>query len=109
MTSGITIKEIAREIQYIHTNEAQIVSIYGFGSFFRSNKANDCDLLFVIDNNCPDLGSIHAKLYRVFSELGDKLSITFDLTILTEREHEREPLLEHNALIPISMSNRNNA
>ncbi|RZI42902.1 hypothetical protein EGT07_11840 [Herbaspirillum sp. HC18] len=85
------------------------MSVYGFGSFFRSKKANDCDLVLVVDNNCPDLGFLHAKLHRIFSDLGNKLSIIFDLTILTEREHERKPLIEHNILIPISVIDRSNA
>lgn len=97
------------EIRYIHTSKIHLISVYGFGSFFRNKKANDCDLVLVVDDNCPDLGLLHAELHRIFSDLGKKLSIVFDLTVLTEREHKRKPLIEHNILIPISVLDRSNA
>lgn len=90
------------EIQRIHTNNRVLVSIYGFGSFFRNKSARDCDLLLVIKNDAADLGGVHATLNYEFSELGNELSLKFDLTILTEREHMRKPLLEHDRLVPIS-------
>ena len=95
-----------KEIQCIHTSEPHLLSVYGFGSFFRSEKYNDCDLLLVIDNDCPCLGQIHAELYERFFDLGKKLSVVFDLTILTEREHKRKPLREHNDLIIVSRRDR---
>ena len=48
------------------------------------------------------MGKLHATLSEMFSTLGYELSLKFDLTILTEREHKREPLLEHDRLVPIS-------
>jgi hypothetical protein len=77
--------------------------VYGFGSFFRSAEANDCDLLLVVDNDCQDLGRLHADLSKSFLSLGEKLLVVFDLTILTEREHQRKPLREHDILIPLSV------
>ena len=90
------------EIQRIHTGSRELVSVYGFGSFFRDENPNDCDLLLVIKNDSPDLGKVHATLNKKFSSLGKKLSLEFDLTILTERENMRKPLLEHDRLGPIS-------
>ncbi len=93
-----------KEIQSIHTSEPHLLNIYGFGSFFRQKNANDCDLLLVISDDCPNLGTLHADLYKKFSILGDELFIVFDLTILTEREHKSGPLREHDQLIEISLS-----
>lgn len=98
-----------KEIQYIHTKQLDLVSIYGFGSFFRSEHASDCDLLLVVNGRCSNLGLLHADLSKVFSELGERLSIVFDLTILTEREHMRAPLREHCNLINVSVAERKNA
>ena len=75
--------------------------MYGFGSFFRKIDPNDCDLLLVVKDDCPDLGFLHAELSKQFYRLGKKISIELDLTILTEREHEKKPLCEHNKLVPI--------
>lgn len=106
MTSGHIIKKIKTEIQLIHTSNIYLVAVYGFGSFFRSEKAKDCDLLLVVSTDCPNLGLLHAELCNIFLILGDQLSVVFDLTILTEREHQRKPLREHDMLIPISVSLR---
>ena len=76
--------------------------MYGFGSFFRSIDAADCDLLLVVKSDCPNLGFLHAELSKLFYGLGKNLHIELDLTILTEREHKRNPLREHHKLIPIS-------
>lgn len=103
MISGITTEKMKMEIQCIHTSEPNLLGVYGFGSFFRSEKYNDCDLLLVIDNDCSCLGKIHAELYERFFDLGKRLSVVFDLTILTEREHRNKPLREHNELIAISV------
>ena len=102
MNSGPTIKKIKKEIQSIHSKHHDLLEVYGFGSFFRSKNANDCDLLLVVNNECKDLGRLHADLSKSFLLLSDKLSTLFDLTILTEREHQRKPLREHDILIPIS-------
>ncbi|OEE36510.1 hypothetical protein A1QS_16415 [Vibrio ordalii FS-238] len=94
---------MTREIQSIHTKNSNRFSVYGFGSFFRSSHANDCDLLLVVKNDTENLGQLHADLSNMFYELGSKLSIDFDLTILTEREHKASPLREHDRLVEISV------
>lgn len=104
MTSGITTKEMMKGIQFIHITEPYLVAVYGFGSFFRSDHYGDCDILLVVANDCPCLGKLHEDLCRRFFSLGEVYSIIFDLTILTEREHEGKPLIEHDFLIPISVS-----
>ena len=79
----------------------ELVGVYGFGSFFRSEVSNDCDLVLVIKNDSNNMGQVHENLNRLFFVLGEKLSIKFDLTVLTEREFLRKPLLEHDMLISI--------
>lgn len=91
-----------KEIRLIHINSPYLINVYGFGSYFRSDLANDCDLLLVVDDNCPDLGVLYIELYNSFTELGSKLSIIFDLTVLTEREHRAAPLNEHDRLVELS-------
>ena len=97
--------EMMREIQCIHTEQLHLVSVYGFGSFFRSEHANDCDLLLVVNNSCSNLGLLHADLCKAFDRLGERVLIVFDLTILTEREHMDAPLREHGNLVNISTAN----
>lgn len=90
-----------KEIHHINTIRTEIVGIFGFGSFFRIDKPSDCDLLLVVKDDSADLGKLHSELSMDFLNLGKILSIDFDLTILTETEHARKPLLEHESLIPI--------
>lgn len=92
-----------KEIRHINTSRPELVSIFGFGSFFRTDKPSDCDLLLVVKDDSSDLGKLHAELSMDFFNLGQKMSIHFDLTILTEREHARKPLIEHENLITISL------
>lgn len=76
--------------------------MFGFGSFFRSNNPNDCDLLLVVKDDSPNLGQLHVDLSEAFFNLGKKLAIDFDITVLTEREHKAAPLREHDRLVNIS-------
>ena len=93
---------MTKEIRHIHLDRPELVKIFGFGSFFRTDKPSDCDLLLVVKNECYDLGMLHAELSMDFVKLGQKLSIDFDLTILTETEHARKPLIEHDELIRLT-------
>lgn len=95
--------EMRKGIQSIHIKEPDLLSVYGFGSFFRSEDAADCDLLLVVKDDSQDLGSLHTNLSRRFSSLGKNFSIDFDLTILTERENKRKPLREYSKLVPLSV------
>ena len=103
MIFGDTIRKIKMEIRAIHIKKRELHSVYGFGSFFRSENANDCDLLLVVRDSSSNLGLLHAELCETFSALGTKLSIDFDLTILTEREHKGSPLREHAKLVELSI------
>lgn len=94
---------MTKEIRSIHSKWPDLVSIFGFGSFFRSDNPFDCDLLLVVKDGTQDLGKLHEELSMDFFNLGQEISIQFDLTILTEREHSRKPLIEHNNLIVISV------
>jgi hypothetical protein len=88
--------------QSVTSEVPELVSVFGFGSFFRSRGSHDCDLLLVIKNGSKDLGSLHSQLSSVFEKLGQKLSVRFDLTVLTESEHRTRPLLEHSSLVQLA-------
>ena len=85
----------------MNTMWPELIGIFGFGSFFRTDNPSDCDLLLVIKDDTQDLGKLHKELSLEFLNLGKKISVDFDLTILTESEHARKPLMEHNKLITI--------
>ncbi|EGR1345772.1 hypothetical protein EAN90_24845, partial [Vibrio parahaemolyticus] len=102
MIFGCITNEMIKEIQFIHTKNSNLLSVFGFGSFFRSNNPKDCDLLLVVKDDSPNLGKLHADLSKAFFDLGEKLAIDFDLTVLTEREHKAAPLREHDRLVTIS-------
>lgn len=57
----------------------------------------------MVKDDTENLGQLHADLSKVFYDLGSKLSIDLDLTILTEREHSASPLREHDRLVEISV------
>ena len=88
-------------IQSISTEYPELLSVSGFGSFFRSSTASDCDLLLVLSEGGRDLGLLHAELSRRFRWLGQELHVDFDLTVLTEQENAGRPLREHSSLVKL--------
>jgi predicted nucleotidyltransferase len=88
-------------IQSVGREVPELISAFGFGSFFRGEHSNDCDLLLVVADNTKNLGDLHAKLSSTFRKLGRKIAVRFDLTVLTEAEHRSKPLREHNNLLSL--------
>src|SRR5882724_4823602 len=92
-----------KEIQSILSSVPELRGVYGFGSFFRRESFRDCDLLLVIADDSPNPGRLHSELSSSFSEIGEKLGIKFDVTVLTETEHLHAPLREHATLVTLAL------
>jgi hypothetical protein len=88
-------------LQSLKNEAPDVVAGFGFGSFFRSDNAADCDLLLVIGDQTRERGRLHRDLTSYLGSVGQRLGIRFDLTILTESEHQTEPLLEDGALVQL--------
>jgi predicted nucleotidyltransferase len=101
MISGDIINEMMTEIRGILSTTDEIISVWGFGSFFRdAAQAKDIDLLAVVDRGDLDLDLVRAV--RVgFQSLGFMLGRNVDLTILTYNEFQEKRLLEMESLIPL--------
>jgi predicted nucleotidyltransferase len=89
------------EILGILSTIDNVVSVWGFGSFFRGDQlAKDIDLVAVV-SQC-DLGLDLIRLIRNrFDELAAKFHLKVDLTILTFSEFAERPLQEMEALVPL--------
>jgi predicted nucleotidyltransferase len=69
------------------------------GSYFRGDEYyQDIDLVIVVDCARADLLATGREIRTSFVRLGNKLGITFDLTILTPREFAEKPLRDMGAL-----------
>jgi predicted nucleotidyltransferase len=99
MNSGHIIKKIKKEIQSITAELHDIYGVYGFGSFFRSDRYNDIDILIVASPVCEDTLSLFYLAKERLQEIDQ--SIDIDITLLTYSEFLTKPLLEMDSLTEI--------
>ena len=99
MISGLTIEKIKTEIQSIAPEISEIAAVYGFGSFFRSSRYHDIDILVVASPSCKDCLATYYKFRHGIPTLITRLGVEFDITFLTSREYQERPLLEMDDLI----------
>jgi predicted nucleotidyltransferase len=87
--------EILREAEGLEG----IAALYGMGSYFRGEASyRDIDLVIVVDCARADLLAKGHEIRRSFVNLGERLGVAFDLTILTPREFAEKPLRDMDAL-----------
>ena len=101
MITGPTISEIKKEIRLIITVLPDVLSVFGFGSYFRSLPFNDVDILVVLKPECISSLEVYYKLQASFSELSDRLGFHIDFTVLTSKEFLERPLLEMDSLVSL--------
>lgn len=85
----------------ILTAASDVIAVHGIGSFFRSQTANDVDLVLVLRNGTADPGAAHVELHDMFRKLGNQMGVTFDLTVLLESELAQRLLVEQNSLVEL--------
>ena len=100
--SGLTTERIGTEIQIIISSRRDIIAVFGFGSFFRSQVYNDIDLLVVAAPHCEKpLDAYYGFCARAL-ELGIRLGVLFDVTFLTSSEYNERPLREMDCLVALA-------
>jgi predicted nucleotidyltransferase len=99
MISGLTIKRIKTEIQIILADSEFVASAWGFGSFFRSSKYNDIDVLVVVECDRNVLLNVSNAIRSAFSDLEASVGVSLDLLILTSREFMERPLIEMDRIV----------
>jgi predicted nucleotidyltransferase len=77
----------------------EIVGIWGFGSFFRSNNFNDVDILVIVE--CKNVELLNVTKI-IFQTVARELRCSLDVTILTQREFEEQPLREMDQLVHLA-------
>lgn len=92
---------MTKEIRSILSIINNVVSAWGFGSFFRgSPTANDADIVIVVDSGDLQLQLISWVRHRL-----DRVQMSHGLavhaTILTIGEFAERPLLEMDSLVPL--------
>jgi predicted nucleotidyltransferase len=89
------------EILGILSTIDDVVSVWGFGSFFRGDQqAQDIDLVAVVSQSDLELDLIWLIRSR-FDEIAAKFHLEVDLTILTSSEFAERPLQEMESLVPL--------
>jgi predicted nucleotidyltransferase len=80
----------------------EIVGIWGFGSFFRSNNFNDVDILVIVECKNVELLNVTKIIRANFQTVARELRCSLDVTILTQREFEEQPLREMDQLVHLA-------
>jgi predicted nucleotidyltransferase len=101
MTTGTTLKKIKTEIHSALSND-DIISIFGFGSFFRNEEYNDIDIIAVTSSPVDKLLDVHRKCCADLGRVQQMFGIKVDFTLLTEGEFKDAPLLDHHKLIELN-------
>jgi predicted nucleotidyltransferase len=71
------------------------VKFYLFGSFLKSNKPNDIDILILYDNSLDSNLSIVLGLKKVLKEKAESIfSIPLDITLLSYMENDEVNFIE---------------
>lgn len=101
MSSGPTLAGIKREIQSIVETIPPVLSVWGFGSFFRSEPFNDVDIVMVLHCSRELLVGLVKDVKRKLAKLEDEIGVKFDVLILTPDEFESRPLRDMDQLAHI--------
>jgi predicted nucleotidyltransferase len=100
-TTGISIELIKKEIRCIAIKQPKIVSLWGFGSAFRSHRYNDIDLLAIFDSKEPEAFRQYIQFLSAIGTLSARLGVLIDITALTVQEAAANPLRESGKLVPL--------
>jgi predicted nucleotidyltransferase len=92
---------MTKEIRSIAIKLHEIVSIYGFGSAFRSSRYNDIDLLVIFESYEPRPFAQYIKFLGAVRALTVRFGTTIDITALTAVEASAKPLRESDRLISL--------
>lgn len=101
MTTGLTTRKIRMEIRSILKSHAEIISAWGFGSFFRGERHNDIDVLVVVDCQMSDLLDYSSQLRAAMHKLQGDYQMEIDVLILTMKEFEERPLRDMDQLVSL--------
>jgi predicted nucleotidyltransferase len=101
MITGTTSRKIKTEIRSALSND-DIVSIYGFGSFFRNEEYNDVDIIAVTSSPIEKLLDVHRKSCADLGRIQQMFGIKIDFTLLTESEFKNAPLRDRHELIELN-------
>ncbi|NOR44545.1 MAG: hypothetical protein GQ534_03080 [Candidatus Delongbacteria bacterium] len=78
-----------------------IQAIYGFGSYFRSERYSDVDLVVVSSKKVKDELSLYLRLHNQLKVIVENHSVILDLTYLKYGEFNKAPILEKGQLVTI--------
>lgn len=81
--------------------ENNIVEVYGFGSFFRSNTFNDIDIAIVTNSTKDNLLETYYSTEKIMEKVSLNIGIKIDFLLFTKEEFEQKPLLESDRMTTI--------
>ena len=86
----------------------EISRAFGFGSYFRGEKYNDIDLLFLTESKIEELVPILRKLANLADRIEKKTGSVIHFTLLTEAEFHGHPVNDSPELTEIILNQASN-
>lgn len=93
--------KVERLLKQALQKQPNVVGVYGFGSFFRSNTFNDIDIAIVTDSNEADLLHTHRSVAKTIEGISQEVGSKIDFLLFTKEEFDQKPLLESGSMILI--------
>jgi predicted nucleotidyltransferase len=101
MNSGPTLAGIKKGIQSIVEKIPPVLSVWGFGSFYRNEPFNDVDIVMVLHCSRELLLGLVKDVKGNLAKLEDQIGVKFDVLIMTPDEFESRPLRDMDQLAHI--------
>lgn len=102
MTSGTTSGAIKTAIRARLETFERVESVWGFGSFFRTEKYCDVDILIVVTGGADSGLLLTSRAVRkTLLELEQLIGVVIDPLIVTAAEFESRPLRDMHELVSI--------
>ena len=84
---------------------SSVLSVWGFGSFFRGERHHDIDVLVVVAVPQDRLLDTAREVRAALTEIEHTIGLPIDVLILTESEFESRPLRNMGELVCIVSAN----
>jgi hypothetical protein len=92
---------LGHSLQEVVAPHAEVIALYGMGSFFRGGQYNDIDLVVVLDCERDKFMAKAATIRTELLAIGERMGEQFDVTIFTAFEFASRPLRDMAELVTI--------
>lgn len=95
---GLRQRRVESQVRKVGIRNRSIISIWGFGSYFRSGPFRDLDLLICMRHSKVDNVATSAAIKKTVKDSFARFSVPVDVLVLTPSEVLERPLVDMHTL-----------